>query len=306
MINMSESILYAMTNTVSIFIEASPFLLLGSILSSLIEIFVPEGFFERHNPDNRILSLIYGLFMGILLPTCECGIIPIVKKLSAKGISTRTVIVFLLSAPVINPLVVFSTYMAFRGDLFFVLSRIGIVSFIAVLVAIFFADDERLVEDKNNNDKCSCSHCGHDHNHDHKNKKNISFFIQHSKDEFFDAARYLIAGAVFAGFFKAFFPVFLIKYFTGNLVLSVIFMMISAFVLSVCSEADAFVANSFTYFPWISRMAFITFGPQMDIKLMLMYKGAFKNRISFRLVFLITFFNFVVNIAFFYASGVFL
>jgi len=59
--------------------------------------------------------------------------------------------------------------------------------------------------------------------------------------------------------------------------------MAFAFVLSLCSEADAFVAVSFTVFPLGAQLAFLVFGPVLDAKLALLYGSTFGRGFVLRL-----------------------
>src|SRR5438874_12867659 len=60
----------------SLFIEAAPFLLLGSIASGLIDSFVSPDHIARLIPRNRFLGVLIGTFAGFVFPVCECGVVP--------------------------------------------------------------------------------------------------------------------------------------------------------------------------------------------------------------------------------------
>ena len=107
----------------------------------------------------------------------------------------------------------------------------------------------------------------------------------HSAGEFMDMGKFLIFGALAAAAFKTFLPAHIMSLFTGNLLLAIIGMMVLAILLSVCSEADAFVAASFQAFPAAAHLAFIAIGPMVDLKLIGMYMVSFNRRLVFALVF---------------------
>jgi len=100
-------------STISIVLDAVPFLLLGSLIASAIEVLVPRELLERRIPKNRVLQMFCGLSMGLVLPTCECGIVPVVRRLMKKGVAPRVAMSYMLAAPVVNPLSIVSTYVAF-------------------------------------------------------------------------------------------------------------------------------------------------------------------------------------------------
>ncbi|MEP6986929.1 MAG: permease, partial [Chloroflexota bacterium] len=101
------------TRFLGTFIEAVPFLLLGSLVSGMIDSFMTAEDITRFVPRNPILATIVGAFLGFAFPVCECGIVPVVRRLFNKGLPMWVGITFLLAAPVINPIVLVSTYVAF-------------------------------------------------------------------------------------------------------------------------------------------------------------------------------------------------
>ncbi len=102
--------------SVSVFLEAVPFLLFGALLSALFEILVSEERINSWVPKKRRFGLLLGLTMGMVFPTCECGIMPIIKRMMQKKVPNYIAVTYMLAAPVINPVVLFSTYVAFRGN----------------------------------------------------------------------------------------------------------------------------------------------------------------------------------------------
>jgi uncharacterized membrane protein YraQ (UPF0718 family) len=67
-----------------------------------------------------------------------------------------------------------------------------------------------------------------------------------------------------------------------NPVFSVIALALLAVLLSICSEADAFVAASLTQFSLTARLAFLVVGPMVDLKLFAMQVGSFGPRFAIR------------------------
>ena len=125
------------TRFLGIFIEATPFLLLGTLASGLIDAFVTPDDIARFVPRNRILATIVGAFLGFLFPVCECGVVPVVRRLFTKGLPMSVGVTFLLAAPVINPVVLVSTAVAF-GIGPTLIGRFIITIFVAVAVGLVF------------------------------------------------------------------------------------------------------------------------------------------------------------------------
>lgn len=148
-----------------IFIEAAPFLLAGALVSGLIAVFVDQSVIDRHLPKAALPGALIGGVMGIVFPVCECGVVPVVRRLYEKGLPLSIGIAFLLAAPVVNPVVILSTYSAFGWGPVFV-GRIVFSFLIAVVVGLIFSrakPEEVLLPTV-----CQAHHdaCCHVHNHD--------------------------------------------------------------------------------------------------------------------------------------------
>ena len=109
-----------------IFIEAAPFLLAGSLVSGFIELFLNRDALLRFTPRRALPASLLGASLGLIFPVCECGVVPVTRRLYQKGLPMPIGIAFLLAAPVINPVVMFSTWQAFGGDLGMVAARVGL------------------------------------------------------------------------------------------------------------------------------------------------------------------------------------
>jgi uncharacterized membrane protein YraQ (UPF0718 family) len=281
----------------SIFIEAVPFLLAGSIVSGLIDVFVNRDTLYRFVPKNPLLASLAGGSLGLLFPVCECGVVPVTRRLYQKGLPVSMGIAFLLAAPVINPIVMVSTYAAFGwGPILwgrFILSFL-IAAFVGFIFS--FARPEEVLRPQTLNVEFDLDH-GHDHNHDHHDHHHspqpLSFkdrfweAMAVAGDDFFDMGRYLVAGSMLAAGMQTLVPQQVLLTLGSGLVISVVSMMVLAFVLSVCSTVDAFLALAFvnTFTP-ASILAFLVFGPMVDIKSALMFFGVFKRRIVLYLILL--------------------
>jgi hypothetical protein len=129
---------------------------------------------------------------------------------------------------------------------------------------------------------CGCG-CGEEHGHKTTRASILSKIVdvlRHTAHEFLDMGRFLILGACAAGLFKVFVPQGLLGMVSGNLVLAVAAMMLMAVLLTVCSEADAFVAASLSMFPRPALLAFLALGPMLDLKLIPSFLSAFQRRVA--------------------------
>jgi len=265
----------------SIILEAIPFILLGVFVSAIIQAFVSEEAIRRILPRNAYLALIPAALLGIIFPICECAIIPVVCRLIKKGMPSHAGVVFMLSAPILNPVVYTSTYFAFKGTPYIANARmlIGFISSILIGFIIYRRfKRENILKTKQD------EHRHHHHHHQKGNKLLETFY--HASDELFDTGKYLFIGALLASLFQAFFDRNALLSLGTSTTLAPGVMMGFAFVLSVCSSADAFVASSFgSTFTEGSILAFLVFGPMIDIKNTLMLFGYFKKKFVLYLLF---------------------
>ncbi|MEC1615125.1 permease [Bacillus mojavensis] len=264
---------------ISILIEAIPFILIGVILSGIIQMFVSEEMITRIMPKNRFLAVLFGALAGILFPACECGIIPITRRLLLKGVPLHAGVAFMLTAPIINPIVLFSTYIAFGNRWSVVFYRGGLALAVSVIIGIIlsyqFKDNQLLKPDE----------AGHHHHHHHTLLQKLGGTLRHAIDEFFSVGKYLIIGAFIAAAMQTYVKTSTLLAIGQNDVSSSLVMMGLAFVLSLCSEVDAFIASSFSStFSLGSLIAFLVFGAMVDIKNLLMMLAAFKKRFVFLLI----------------------
>ncbi|WML56132.1 permease [Neobacillus sp. PS2-9] len=267
----------------SIILEAIPFILLGVFVSALIQAFVSENAIRRVLPRNAYLAVIPAALLGIIFPICECAIIPVVRRLIKKGMPSHVGVVFMLSAPIINPVVYASTYYAFRSTPYMANSRmlVGFISSILIGFIIYRQfKRENILKTKNGD-----HHEEHHHHHPKENK--FLETLYHASDELFDTGKYLFIGAFLASLFQAFLDRNALLSIGTSTTLAPGVMMGFAYVLSVCSSADAFVASSFgSTFTAGSLLAFLVFGPMIDIKNTLMLFAYFKKRFVLFLLFI--------------------
>ena len=275
-----------------IFIEAVPFLLLGALASGFVEVFVRPEALARWIPRHPLLAVLAGAGLGIVLPVCECGIVVVVRRLLAKGLPLRVGVAFLLAAPVVNPIVFASTLTAFGAGKMLA-ARFTLSFAIAALIALLFGTarpGEVLRDQPAGDDRHHHGH-GHDHHHHHRHDHHedvgverlpgrIRTALSAAADDLFDVGRYLVIGSLLAAALQALMPREAILEIGSAPVSSVMALSVLAFVISVCSTVDAFVALSFvgTFTP-ASILAFLVFGPMVDIKSSLMFWSIFRPRV---------------------------
>ncbi|APB35530.1 permease [Heyndrickxia faecalis] len=291
---MVQSLLQMNTIFISIIIEALPFIVLGVFISAVIQMFVTEEMIAKVMPKNRFLSIAFGTGMGALFPACECGIVPITERLVRKNVPLSAAIAFMLTGPIINPVVIFSTFVAFGDSWKMALLRCGLAIFTAVLTAIaisyFFSENQlrEFVEAK-------LHHHGHDHEaHDKPNfLQKITGTIDHAIDEFFSVGKFLVFGGLISAAMQTFFRTSTLLSLGQTKMAAILIMMLLAFIMSICSEADAFIASSFNgMFGTSAILAFLVFGAMVDIKNLLMMMHSFKRKFVFSMIGLIIVFVF--------------
>jgi uncharacterized membrane protein YraQ (UPF0718 family) len=347
----------------SIVLEALPFIVFGCILSGALEELLPQKFLQRLLPKNRLLAIMSSSAMGFVLPMCECGIVPVMRRLLAKGMPASCAITYMLSAPVINPIVMWSTMIAFSGhgtpyDAFGVnglgmmLMRCGYAFVVAVTVGLVFEwlgkrdfpivhsvtgrtrlveteESSRLLEEEGlappSEDEPAAVHsigglgalpvlqpdshehhhhapgeaCDHDHHHDHADHHHHEHdHHDHEHDhahhhaprtlldrligiadialsDFLDILAFLVMGAAIAAVVRTFVRQDILETVNNYPAFSILAMMLFAIVISLCSEADAFVAANLKTLTVGSKLAFLVLGPMLDLKLLIMYRWVF-------------------------------
>ncbi|HEN7749982.1 TPA: permease [Streptococcus agalactiae] len=269
-----DSVLQWFAIFISIIIEALPFVLLGTILSGIIEVFITPDIVNKFLPKNKFLRVLFGTFVGFVFPSCECGIIPIINRFLEKKVPSYTAVPFLATAPIINPIVLFATYSAFGNSIRFLILRFVGATIVAIALGVmlaFLVDDNILKEDAKPT-----------HFHDYSDKKwyqKIFLALAYAIDEFFDTGRYLVFGTLIASAMQIYLPTRVLTTIGHSPITAILVMMLLAFILSLCSEADAFIgASLLSTFGIAPVMAFLLIGPMIDIKNLMMMVNSFKTR----------------------------
>lgn len=282
----SDSLLTFNVVFISILLEALPFVLIGVVISGIIQVFVSEEQIRKFIPRNKFLAIIMSCLVGALFPACECGIVPIVRRLVGKGMPLFAGVGFLLTGPLINPIVIFSTYMAFGED-----TKMALLRMIIGLIVALFITATICIQFKNNQLKITKDSFRSEVQENEKQPlpTRLKAMIEHAIDEFFDMGKFLIIGAILAALVQTFISTKSILDLGEGLLGSTLVMMGLAYLLSLCSEADAFIAASFDHLlPNTSLLGFLIYGPMLDLKNTIMLMSVFKFRFVITLTILIT------------------
>lgn len=270
-----------------ILLQAVPFLLIGVLLSSAIQVFLSQQTIERLFPKKVGWGMVAAILGGFCLPVCDCASIPIFRSLVRKGVPISAAVTFMTATPVINPVVMLSTYYAFGGDVKFVAARVGLGILAAVLIGLsyeLFPSRAKALAGGFDGLACSCG-CYEGMQNVTGWKGKLSLFLRHSQAEFFQVGKYLLIGALVASVFQVTITKALPMDRGTDFAIALLVMMGMAFLLSLCSSSDAVVARSFAVnFPAGAVLGFLVFGPMMDIKNVIMLSGSFPLRFVARLL----------------------
>ncbi len=287
--------------------EAMPFIVLGAVVAGILEEYLPQEALAKFLPKAVVPAVMIGALLGLVFPMCECGIVVVMRRLLRKGLPLSCCIAYMLAGPVINGVVIFSTAVAFVPHGIgpeVVGLRIGLAFIVAVITALVVhgqwlkygtnlltavaapppakrpplelpmtvhaAERAGLSPDAIPGRPIPRQHFLH-------RLGNISATALH---DFVDITVFLILGAVLAALAKQYITADQIEQLsTGEPLIAIPAMMLMAVLMCLCSEADAFVAASFTNMHISAKLAFLVLGPMLDLKLLLMYTRVFRPRL---------------------------
>lgn len=291
--SLPNSVLQMSVIFLSIVIEALPFVLLGCLISGALQVFLTPERVTKILPKNKLASIAMGCGLGVFFPSCECGIVPIVNQFVKKDVPVHTAFAFMLTAPIVNPIVIFSTFIAFGNSAKFAFLRVVGSLIVAMVVGVWLAyfNQQGVLKQQSMSLMQRGTPNGHHHHHGHEHApvegkgQQIKALLQHSLDEFFDTGRYLIIGGLIASAMQTYLPTGLMLTLGSTKLLAVFVMLLLALTLSLCSEADAFIGSSLlSLFGAGPVVGFLVFGPMVDIKNLLMMKRYFTGRFIASLV----------------------
>ncbi|MBL9178565.1 MAG: permease [Verrucomicrobiaceae bacterium] len=271
----------------SIVFEGAPYILIGTVLSGFIAAFLPSKLLERVLPKNGVLATLLAGFMGLVFPVCECAVVPVVRRLVQKGLPLSCAITYLVSAPIINPIVIFSTMSAFQnveakagalGSVGMAMARFSLGYAIAVIVGL-------LLLRKKPADVLSASvAAGAAKSASEIQEPVVSFntklvhAMRTAMRDFLDTAMYFSLGVIITSVFNTQVDQAKVDLVAGTDWAAVPSLMGLAFVLALCSTSDAFIAAPMAAFSSAAKLAFLVFGPMLDVKLVFMYSAIFRRK----------------------------
>ncbi|MBV2363786.1 permease [Streptomonospora nanhaiensis] len=258
-----EAFLAWATVFTAISLQALPFLVFGIALSAALTAFVPASFYQRVMPRNPAAAVPVAGAAGMVLPGCECASVPVASGLIKRGVAPAAALTFLLAAPAINPVVLAATAVAFAGQPEMVVGRLLASFGAAVVVGWIWARLGRT-------DWLRPPRTHHD-----PDAPKWQVFRESMLHDLMHAGGFLVVGAIAAATVNVIVPREWVAAVADMPVVSVLVLALFAVVLSVCSEADAFVAVSLTEFSPTAKLAFLVVGPMVDLKLIALQGGTF-------------------------------
>lgn len=285
----------------SIVWEAMPFIVLGAIVAGFLEELLPQRFVARILPRSKGLSILVGGLLGIIFPMCECGIIPVMRRLIRKGFPLSCCVAYLLAGPIVNPVVMASTFAAFSGmeqatepggKLAYQMGSwwmMGLRSGIGYLIAVTTAFIVEGAYRKYGNALLtplampSAAPLTEDEEKAIAGRPwivRVNNIAETALHDFIDITAFLVLGALLTATVRIWLTQEVIAELSrDHAILSILLMMALAVALCLCSEADAFVAASLKSLRPAAKLSFLTLGPMLDIKLYLMYTRIFRPRL---------------------------
>lgn len=308
----------------SILFEGAPFILLGTLISGLVDIYLPKQTMDRFLPKNRFAAVAASGLLGAVFPVCECAVVPVIRRLVGKGLPVSCALTYMLAAPIVNPITALSTWKAFQnqGEVLMTSSRLLLGFILATTIGLITlrlahasilkpslaaklpqptptppthcachpthhphapggtpcqdAQDPGHPHDHGADAGC----CGHDHAAPASGDARLIAAMRSALKDFIEVGVYFTIGVAITALFN-----------TGiapgaqwldglaqNPTAAPAALMALAFILSLCSTSDAFIAATLAKFTWSAKLAFLTFGPMMDVKLLFLYQTVLNRR----------------------------
>jgi hypothetical protein len=279
----------------SILFEGAPFILLGTLVSGFIDIYLPAGTMDRFLPKNRNLAVLAAGLLGAVFPVCECAVVPVIRRLVKKGLPVSCALTYMLAAPIVNPITALSTWKAFQGQspAMMTSSRLLLGFLIAVAVGLIVSRlplamvlKEKLVksleepEHQHSHEHGECCSCdGHEPPPQPDADNRLVAAFRSAMKDFVDVGVYFAIGVSITALFNTGIApgAAWLDSLAASPAGAPAALMALAFVLSLCSTSDAFIAATLDKFSWGAKLAFLTFGPMMDVKLIFLYQTVMRK-----------------------------
>jgi uncharacterized protein len=307
-------------NFLGIVWEALPFIILGALIAGILEEMLPQQALANLLPKNAFLAILVGGVLGLIFPMCECGIVVVMRRLLRKGLPLSCCVAYMLAGPIVNLIVLGSTFVAFKDHTTLdgtplgwpmVALRAGLGFLVAVSSALVV---HVLTTRAKTNELLTAKATGDTQQPNAKPtlslnvvettvapepkkpwKQRLDNITNTALKDFIDITVFLILGSALAALVRAD-PALVQNLETlsqSNPILAIPLMMLMALLLCLCSEADAFLAASFKGMSISAKLAFLVFGPMLDLKLLLMYTRVFKLKLILTIVASVTVFTLI-------------
>ncbi len=294
-----EKLQDTITLSLGVLYEAFPFVVLGIVFSITIQLFIPDDTLERFSPKNNALRRLTVSLSGSLLPVCECGNVPLARGLLIRGFSPSEALTFILAAPIINPVTALTTWHAFPSNPEILAWRLSGAFLIANAIGWIFSKTKPQAM-LTPNFVAQCKIHSHDGSSIRRQRNKFIVLEQFSykfKEELTALLPSLVAGSLMAGVIQTAIPRSFLLHVASNPVVSIIAMILLAFVISICANVDAFFALSLSgVFPLGAIIAFLVFGPMIDLKMLALLKTTFQKSILFWLTVLVFLFSMCIGL----------
>lgn len=273
-----------LTLSISVIIESLPFIVLGIVLSIVVQVWLPDSLLVKLLPKNAVGRRIVISLLGVLLPVCECGNLPLARGLIVKGFTVAESMTFLLAAPIVNPITILTTYQAFGWNDGILVARLLGGFLIANLIGWLYSRhpaQHSLLTDK------FAAECAMPDPHAHRDSKwtaSVELFVRETAV----ILPALFIGSMVAGLVQVAVSRGALVTLGSNPVWSILAMMVLAFIISICSNVDAFFVLPFAsvFLPG-SIVVFLLFGPIIDIKMLAMMRTTFRTGVLVRITVLV-------------------
>lgn len=287
-----------LTLSISVVIESLPFVILGILLSVVVQLWLPDGILMRYLPRHPVLRRACISLFGIFLPVCECGNVPLARGLIVGGFTVPESMTFLLAAPIINPITIITTHQAFGFDDGILVARIvgglAIANIVGWLFSMHPSPDALLTSS-------FAAECRRPPGHGHTRSrpaKSVDIFVRESSA----IMPALFIGSLVAGAIQVLVPRDVLVSLGSNPLWSILAMMVLAFVIAVCSSVDAFFILPFasTFMPG-SIVTFLVFGPIIDIKMLAILRTTFTAKMLVQLTVVVALLSALIGLVVNYA-----
>lgn len=260
------------TLSLGVIIEALPFVMLGLFFSIIVRLWLPHDWLLKYLPKQPFLRRALISLLGVFMPVCECGNVPLARGLLAKGLTPAESLTFLLAAPILNPVTIITTQQAFSDDNTVLIARILGGFLIANLIGWIYSStrQDAMLRPE------FIAICKEKKDNSNRLVEALNFF-KHETRSIMPA---LVIGAMVAGLIQVVVPRETILLLGNSPAWSVLVMAVLAFVVSICSSVDAFFALAFRgSFTSGSLVSFLTFGPMIDVKMLSLMRTTYRRNI---------------------------